>query len=154
MIKRDDWQQRVFGISSWVLAIADNVQKVKVRKWLTFKEKIKVIDEVKRAKPVMDVAAEFGVVLCYYQPPARLMLYTTGMYVITTNTLNCCFPHMNRYWHKQSLTHRASSTVELFSLPKSVILHCPMRQWIWLNHCFVSLPGDLRDKENTYTIIQ
>ena len=65
------------------------VQKVKVRKWLTFKKKMKVIDEVKRAKPVMDVAAEFGVVLCYYQPPARLMLYTTGMYVITTNTLNC-----------------------------------------------------------------
>ena len=41
------------------------MQKVKVQKWLTLKEKMKV-DEVKRAKPVMDVAAEFGVVLCYY----------------------------------------------------------------------------------------
>ena len=42
------------------------MQKVKVRKWVTLKEKMKVVDEVKRAKPVMDVAAEFGVVLCYY----------------------------------------------------------------------------------------
>ena len=32
-----------------------------------------------------------------------------GCMFIITNTLNCCFPHMNRYWHKQSLTHRASS---------------------------------------------
>ena len=42
------------------------MQKVKVRKWLTLKEKMKVVDEVKRTKRVMDVAAEFGVVLCYY----------------------------------------------------------------------------------------
>ena len=40
------------------------VQKVKVRKWLTLKEKMKVVDEVvKRTKRVMDVAAEFGVVM-------------------------------------------------------------------------------------------
>ena len=32
------------------------MQKVKVRKWLTLKEKMKVVDEVKRPKPVMDVA--------------------------------------------------------------------------------------------------
>ena len=46
--------------------LRSTVQKVKVRKWLTLKEKMKVVDEVKRTKPVMDVAAEFGAVLCYY----------------------------------------------------------------------------------------
>ena len=86
----------------------------------------------------MDVAAEFGVVLCYY---SRL----SGMYVITTNTLNCCFPHMNGYWHKQSLTHsRAVSPAQIgdLALPNATV--------DLAYHYFVSSPGDLRDKENTY----
>ncbi|KAL5488909.1 hypothetical protein EMCRGX_G017925 [Ephydatia muelleri] len=49
------------------------LQKVEVRKWLTLKEKMKVVDEVKRAKPVMDVAAEFGVVLRYYSRLCKIL---------------------------------------------------------------------------------
>ena len=53
--------------------------------WLTLKEKMKVVDELKRAKPVMDVAAEFGVVLCYYSRPCKQL--------VLHNDMDVCYPH-------------------------------------------------------------
>ena len=68
------------------------MQKVKVQKWLPLKEKMKVVDEVKRAKPVMDVAAEFGVVLCYYSRPCKQLVLHNDMDVCYPHkSLNCCF---------------------------------------------------------------
>ncbi|KAL5484463.1 hypothetical protein EMCRGX_G020971 [Ephydatia muelleri] len=55
------------------------VQKVKVQKWLTLKEKMKVVDEVKRA--------------AY----ARLIAIGAVYDRDVSNRLNCCFPHLNRY---------------------------------------------------------
>ena len=71
------------------------MQKAKVRKELTLNKKMKVGDEVKRGKPVMDVAAEFGVLLCYIIAAYARLIAIDLAY-----------------------------------------------------HCFVSSPGDLRDKEN------
>ena len=90
----------------------------------------------------MDVAAEFGVVkvLLYYSRLCKVNCNGRCLRQgITTNTLNFCFPHMNRYWHKQSLTHRVSSKVELFSHPNrlSCTAQCDSGSGLPL---FLSLP--------------
>ena len=72
---------------------------------------------------------------------------------ITTNALNCCFPHITDTGTSNHSPIEHLSTVESCLATQIGNLVLPNATVDLVYHCFVSSPGDLRDKENTYTRI-